>query len=142
MIANSDIAPIDRNAIEICPDSTPRLMGGKCSSCGKYFFPYRELCTDCFTKGRVERVSLGPYGSLLSYSVVRRAPGRDVPYAIGYISTSENLVVFAPLVDCDIEGLVQGMRMELVFQQKRDREGREVLVYGYKPIGDGEGEER
>jgi uncharacterized protein len=133
MVTETHVLPIDPNALAIYPDSGPRLIGGRCATCGKYFFPNRELCTDCFTKGKMEKVPLDPFGSLLSYTVVRRAPGREVPYAIGYIKIAEDLVVFAPLVECDIERLSQGMRMEVVFIEKRDREGRQVMGYGYRP---------
>jgi uncharacterized OB-fold protein len=132
-MGDAELRSIDTNALVI-EGGTPRLTGGKCPTCGKLFFPYREFCTECFMKGKVERMPLDPYGTLISYTVVRRAPGRQVPYAAGYIKLANGLVVFGLLVECDIEHLSCGTRWETVFFNKTDREGREVVAYGYRPV--------
>jgi hypothetical protein len=140
MMAEVNAVPIDPKAVRASPESGPCLIGGKCTTCGRTFFPYREICPSCFMEGKVEEITLDPHGTLVSYTVVRRAPGREVPYAIGYILTPENLMVFAPVVECNFERLRQGTKMEAVFRPKRDREGHMVISYAYRPIFNAKGE--
>lgn len=139
-MGNVELRSIDTNALVI-EGGTPRLMGGKCPTCGKLFFPYREFCTDCFTEGKVERMPLDQYGTLISYTVVRRAPGREVPFAAGYVEMANGLVLFGLLKECDVEHLSVGTKWETVFFNQTDRLDREVVAYGFRPVketGNGE----
>lgn len=48
-----------------------KIMGTKCSQCGKIFVPPRKTCPTCFTSND-EWKEIAPQGTLVSYTVVRR----------------------------------------------------------------------
>lgn len=132
-MGNAELRSVDTNAL-VFEDGKPILTGGKCPTCGKLFFPFREFCTDCFTKGKVERMPLDRQGTLISHTVVRRAPGREVPFGAGYIEMANGLVLFGLLKECDIEHLEIGTKWETIFFNQTDRLGREVVAYGFRPV--------
>jgi uncharacterized OB-fold protein len=132
------------NAVLISPeDLTAHLIGGRCTRCGRRFFPKREVCPECFDQGGVEDSFLTPRGTILSYTVIRKAPGRDVPYAIAYVMTVDGLIVFAPLTGCDVGQYHVGMDVECVFNEREDPDGQKWIVYEFTPIQKlGEGGEK
>ncbi len=135
MDGNQQILPVDKKAMKIPADgSSPHLIAGRCSNCGSYFFPKKELCPSCFDQGQVEEVPLNGQGKLLSYTVVRRGLGsKRLPYGLGYIQVPWNLIVFAQLTDCDLDHLAIGMNMEVVFEEEEE-EGRKILIYKFRPM--------
>ena len=130
--------PIDIRAVKISADGYPSLIGGRCTACGKYFFPRKELCPACFDKGRVEEVTLSNHATLVTYTVVRRALNRKVPYAMAYLRLPEGVMLFAVLTGIDVDKLAFGMEMEAVFEEE-EINGRNMVVYKYRPVGAGNG---
>jgi uncharacterized protein len=130
--------PIDRRALKIPAGGTPTLIGGRCTECRKYFFPTRDLCPVCFDKGTVEEVALSNRATLVTYTIVRRALNRTVPYAMAYLRLPEGVMLFARLTDVDMDHLRFGMEMEAVFDEEEIEE-RKVMVYKYRPAGSGNG---
>jgi uncharacterized OB-fold protein len=113
----------------------PHLVAGKCSKCGRTFFPKKEICPSCFDEGEVREISLSPRGKLATFTIVRRSPGgKKPPYALGYIETPEHLRIFAPLEGCDFDRLTIGMEMEVVFEEEELEEGRRVTIYKFRPV--------
>jgi uncharacterized OB-fold protein len=113
----------------------PYLVGGRCSTCGRTFFPKKEICPLCFDKGEVREIPLSPRGKLATFTIVRRSLGaKKLPYALGYIETSENLRIFAPLEGCDFDRLTIGMEMEVVFEEEELEEGRKFTIYKFRPV--------
>jgi uncharacterized OB-fold protein len=125
--------PVDPSAIVFSADGSASLVGGKCARCGRAFFPKREICPLCFDQGIVEQVLLGPRGKLVDFTVVYRAPGREVPYALGYIRVDEGLLLLAPLTECDPERLAPGMDVEIVFETVEGPGEEEIITFRYKP---------
>ena len=73
----------------------PRLLAGKCSSCGALSFPKAAVCCDCLSQD-IEPSPLGTTGVLYSFSIVHQAPkGWTVPYALGYVDLPEGVRVLA-----------------------------------------------
>lgn len=130
------VFPIDKNVMVLPPDgSGPHLISGRCSNCGKYSFPKKEICPSCFDHGHMEGVPLNGRGKLSTFTIVRRAPGnRKLPYGLGYIDVEWNLRVFAPLTGCDLDRLKIGMEMEVVFEEEEAEEGRRWMVYKFRPV--------
>lgn len=134
MAAKSQIVPVDTNAVRVSPeDRMPHLIGGRCTQCGRRFFPKREVCPECFDQGGIEEIFLNPRGRIMSYTVIRKAPGREVPYAIAYVMTLDGLVSFAPLTGCDVEQFHVGMDVECVFNEGKDADGQPWIVYKFRP---------
>lgn len=88
-----------------------RLLGGGCGDCGVRWFPYRQVCPSC-AGARVERVLLGPSGTLYSWSTVHVSSSRPVPYTLGYVDLDEGVRVLATI---EASGeLTLGVRCRLV----------------------------
>ena len=87
-----------------------RMEAGKCSSCGKVWFPPRRTCAEC--KGReFEAVSLPMEGKLETYTVIRTPPSAftdEAPYAVGIVKLPGDIKVTAQIADCDLERLAIG----------------------------------
>jgi len=61
-----------------------RLEAGKCTKCGKVFFPARLVCDECKSRD-FEMVNLPEEGEIMTYTVIRTPPSGfddEAPYAI------------------------------------------------------------
>ncbi len=68
-----------------------KLMGTRCRTCGKSFFPPRAHCYQCLT-GDMEWFEIAGEGELLSYSTLQYAPTGftdDLPYTIALVDFGE-----------------------------------------------------
>ncbi len=112
----------------------PYLIAGRCSTCGRTFFPKKEICPSCFDRGEIKEIALSSRGKLATFTIVRRSLGaKKLPYALGYIETPENLRIFAPLADCDLDHLTIGMEMEVVFEEEEGEDGQKRMTYKFRP---------
>jgi uncharacterized OB-fold protein len=111
-----------------------RLLGNKCKSCGKIYFPKAQFCFDCFDKG-MEEVGLSRRGKLYSYTIGRMASTHfRPPYAVGLIDLPEGVRVFAPLIMTEDETYTIGMEMELVIEELWRENHNEIIGYKFKPM--------
>ena len=111
-----------------------RLVGNKCKSCGKIYFPKAQFCFDCFDKG-MEEVGLSRRGKLYSYTIGRMASTHfRPPYAVGLIDLPEGVRVFAPLIMTEDETYTIGMEMELVIEELWRENHNEIIGYKFKPM--------
>lgn len=124
-----------------CPSQAggkPRLLGNKCSSCGKVFFPKRAICPNCFTDDTLTEFELSSKGKIHTYTIVHypSPAGVEAPYAYGYIDLPEsNVRVFSLFTECDPEKLQIGMDVELAIEKLRtDKDGTEIMGYKFKPV--------
>jgi uncharacterized OB-fold protein len=112
-----------------------QLEGSSCTSCGHIYFPPRELCKSCRSRGQIEAYRLRGEGTLLSYTVIYQAPeGFDsqIPYAVGLVELAEGPRLTAMLSDTNLDELQIGMPVEMVIR-KINQEGESGLInYGYK----------
>lgn len=146
MTADQQAVLVDPDAVGMTADGGAHryyLLGGKCELCGKLFFPMREVCPECFDKSKIEKVQLDSHGSIVSYTVIRKAPDRKVPFAIGYVRTFDGLIVFAPL-RCRMDELHVGMLVRCVFSEKEGPNGERWIAYEFVPVEEtaGDGEEK
>ncbi len=67
------------------------LVGTKCNTCGKVYFPSRVICPDCRRKGNIEDIQFSGKGKIFTYSVIR-TPTSDfkkiAPYAVAIIESN------------------------------------------------------
>jgi uncharacterized OB-fold protein len=111
----------------------PVLIGSRCKRCGKVFFPRRSVCGECYGKD-LEEIPLSTRGKLYTYTIAYVGPRSEVPYAFGYIELPEGVKVFALLTEADPGKLKVDMDVELTTKIiKSSIDGREVLVYAFKP---------
>ena len=73
----------------------PRLIAGKCKSCGALSFPNAVVCPACLSED-LETAHLASEGILYSFATVHQAPKTwIVPYTLGYVDLSDGIRVLA-----------------------------------------------
>lgn len=99
-----------------------RLSLPRCDDCGFVIFYPRDHCPSCHSH-RTRWVDLSGEGTLYSFSVVHRAPGRwreATPYAVAYVELEEGPRILTNIVDCDPLSLEIGMRVRARFVEVDD----------------------
>ena len=115
-----------------------RLEAGKCSSCGKSFFPPSLVCSNC--GGREFSTYILPEtGKVATYTIIRVAPSDftdQVPYAVGIIEFDGGVKVLMQVVDCPEDKLEVGMRVRIEFRKIISDGVAGAIFYGYKAVPD------
>ncbi len=121
----------------------PRLIGGKCSSCGSYFFPkfYQTHKPTCSNRG-VEEVLLSRRGTLESFTVQHYPPPPPfvsprpfVPYGLGLVALPEGINIIGIMTGIAVEDLKTGIEVELVLETlHQDEKGNDLLSWKFKPV--------
>jgi len=121
----------------------PRLIAGRCKSCGTYFFPsfYPVHRPDCKER-QMEEVLLSRRGRLESYTIQHYPPPPPfvppdpfVPYGIGLVTLPEGVNVVGVLTGVAVEELKTNLDVELVVDKfYEDKDGNEVLTWMFRPI--------
>jgi len=95
----------------------PKLLGGFCPACNRYYFPRPRYCRSCL--GQTEETPLSSKGVIYSFTVIRRKPplGLPEPYSVGYVDLEESgLRVFSLLDPESIDQLRIGLKVRLVVE--------------------------
>jgi len=113
------------------------LIGNKCGSCGKVFFPPREACPECRRKsiGKMMDLKLAGKGKIVTYSIIHVGPSdfeKQVPYPIAVIKLDEGPKLTAQIVDCDLNDVKIGMKVESTFRRIQADGHVGAIYYGYK----------
>jgi len=113
------------------------LIGNKCGSCGRVFFPPREACPDCRRKsmGQMQELKLSGKGEVFTYTIIHVGPDdfeEQVPYPIAIIQLDEGPRITAQIVDCPVEDVHIGMKVESVFRKIQEDGSVGAIYYGYK----------
>jgi len=112
----------------------PRLIGGRCTHCGRHQFPRGPMCPYCGSDD-VAEAHLSPTGTLWAWTAVTAAPPGyrgEVPYGFGVVELPEGLRVLTRLIESDPAALTfgQDVQMQLV-PLHDDDEGRPVLTWAF-----------
>ncbi len=118
----------------------PRLLGGRCDTCGRHHFPRQDTCPYCSADG-VRPVELSSTGVLWAWTAVTTSPPGyvgDVPYGFGVVELPEGLRVITRLTEPDPARLSAGAPMELVVVEVPvdDKNGRRATTYAFAPHAD------
>lgn len=113
------------------------LIGNTCGFCGRVFFPPREACPDCRRKsmGQMKEIKLSGKGEVFTYTIIHVGPDdfeEQVPYPIAIIQLDEGPRVTAQIVDCSVEDVHIGMKVESVFRKIQEDGSVGAIYYGYK----------
>jgi uncharacterized protein len=93
-----------------------RFLIKRCEDCdGAHWYP-RAICPFCGS-GRTAWVDGSGRGEIYSFSVMRRA---DPPYAIAYVTLEEGPTMMTNIVDCDLDAIRIGQRVEVSFKQTEE----------------------
>ncbi len=112
-----------------------RLLGVKCTTCGKAYFPKRPICPKCRRKGKLEDVQYSGKGKIFSFTEITAPPAGfedQVPYVLAIIELEEGARLTGQIVDARGDDVSLGAPVEQVFRviQKDDPEG--LIHYGFK----------
>ncbi|MCU0631985.1 MAG: Zn-ribbon domain-containing OB-fold protein [Methanolinea sp.] len=112
------------------------LIGTRCSTCGRYFFPPRSLCPDCRRAGKIVEHKFAGTGSVVTYTIIRTASEQFeqmTPYVLAIVKLDEGPRFTAQLV-CTPEEARIGMRVSPVFRRIAADGESGVIHYGTKYI--------
>lgn len=115
------------------------LLGFKCNSCGRYYFPRRAICTVCHRKsvGKIEEVKLKGTGRIFSFTEVHDAPEEmalQKPYVLAMVEFDEGPKVTGQVIDCDPCELKIGTPVRAVLRKLSEEGPSGIIHYGYKFI--------
>ncbi len=120
----------------VTDDDGPRLIAGRCGTCGKPHFPSGPVCPYCGAEGAVE-ARVGPDARLCLFTaVLSRPPGYrgELPYGFGVVELEGGLRVITRLTVARPERLRPGLAMRLVIEPLfTDDDGTQVLSYAFRP---------
>ncbi len=113
------------------------LIGDKCGSCERVFFPPKESCPYCRRKsmGKMNQIKLSGKGEVVTYTIIHAGPEdfeEQVPYPIAIIKLEEGPQVTAQIVDCKIDEVKIGMKVESTFRKIIQDGSTGAIYYGYK----------
>ena len=115
-----------------------RLVGERCTECGRVHFPPREACLACGAQSWVD-VPLNRTGTVYAYTIIGKgaAPSEFLEqqvavgeYATAIVELSEGPRVAAMMTDVDPKQVRIGMPVRAVFRRIYAQEG--VTRYGFK----------
>lgn len=117
-----------------------KILGTRCSSCGKTYIPPRSTCSKCFDHID-EWVELGKQGTLLTYTVVNYEfpliQPSEPPILYGIIKLDQADTGFVHILDeVDLDDLEPGLRVEAVLKDKDEREGNILDIRYFRPVSD------
>jgi len=115
-----------------------KIMGSKCSKCGKVHSPPRAVCAECFIEMTVkDMVELSPRGTLEGFTVVNypftdpnTGGMRPFPYGYGLFrleGADTSMMYF--INETDYTKLKIGQRVEAVFKEEREGNIRDILYF-------------
>jgi len=114
------------------------LVGTKCTTCGRYFFPPRSLCPDCRRAGKIQEYRFPGSGKVVTYTVIRTASEQFeqmTPYVLAIVQLDEGPRLTAQIV-CRPDEVRIGMRVRPVFRRISADGESGVIHYGTKFVPD------
>jgi len=113
------------------------FIGNKCGSCERIFFPPREACPYCRRKslGKMADIKLDGKGKIITYSIIHVGPEdfeEQIPYPIAIVELDEGPRITAQIVDCNLNDIKIGMRVESTFRRIQEDGYTGAIYYGYK----------
>ena len=110
------------------------LVGGRCETCGNYYYPARPICPTCRRDGKMVPYKFKGNGKIVTYSVTHTTSDdfNDLtPYVIAIVELDEGPRLTTQIVD-EPQGLEIGKKVHAVFRKLgSDGEGG-VIHYGTK----------
>ena len=113
------------------------ILGNKCDSCGKIFFPPKETCPECRRKslGKMNSYKLSGKGKVVTFTIIHVGPEDfedQAPYPIAIIKLEEGPCITAQIVDCDPHDVKIGMNVHSTFRKIQQDGKIGAIYYGYK----------
>lgn len=110
------------------------IVGSKCHTCKKVFFPPRNVCPNCRSKGDLRDFTFSGDGKIISWTVIHTAPGgfeSQTPYVVGIIELKEGTKISGQIVG-DVKGVRSGRRVRPIFRRMFSDDPEGLIHYGVK----------
>ena len=110
------------------------LIGTRCATCTKTFFPPRNFCPDCRRKGQIEEFQFKGRGTIESFTIIRVAPkGFEAltPYAVGIIQLVEGAKITGQIIG-NVKDVEIDKPVKAVFRKLSEDGAEGVIHYGVK----------
>jgi uncharacterized OB-fold protein len=111
--------------------SLDRLVLPYCRACAEYIWYPRGFCPRC-AGGELEWRESAGQGHVYSFSIVRRAFGQwaqHAPFVIAYVTLDEGVSTVTNIVDCALEEVTIGLRVEALFEKSSDADSAPCLRF-------------
>jgi len=110
------------------------MLGTKCETCGRHFFPPRAFCPDCRRAGKIVDHKLVGAGTGGTFSVIHTASEQYehlTPYVIAIVKLDEGPQITTQVV-CRPEKIRIGMKVKSVFRRIATDGESGIIHYGTK----------
>ena len=110
------------------------MLGTKCETCGRHFFPPRTFCHDCRRAGRIVDYKFAGSGTVVTFSVIHTASEqyeRLTPYVIAIVKLDEGPQITTQVV-CSPDRVKIGMKVKSVFRRIATDGESGIIHYGTK----------
>ena len=115
-----------------------KLVGNRCKSCGKLYFPARPMCPECHGK-EMEAVTLSGKGKLTAFSIIYIATtamiqagfDRKNPYCTVVVKLDEGPSICAQMIGVDMahpETIKIGTPVTATFLDRGEGEARKTFL--------------
>jgi uncharacterized protein len=98
-----------------------RLVVQRCAGCGRHQFYPRAFCVSCLADS-LEWVPARGTGYIYTFTIccIAANPAMTAPYAVALVDLDEGVRMLANIVDCDIERIRTGARVQVRFERISD----------------------
>ena len=110
------------------------MLGTKCETCGRHFFPPRTFCPDCRRAGKIVDYKFVGLGTIVTYSVIHTASEQYealTPYVIAIVKLDEGPQITTQIV-CRTDQVKIGMKVKSVFRKIATDGASGIIHYGTK----------
>jgi uncharacterized protein len=114
-----------------------QIVGQRCPTCQKVYFPARGACSMCGVATH-EEVFLDGKGTITTFCVTQvPSPGLVPPYVTAWIRLDgADITAMFLIQECDPEDVRMGMRVEPVWVEPDAREANLGSIKYYRPNGE------
>jgi uncharacterized OB-fold protein len=112
------------------------LLGTRCETCGKHFFPPRSFCPECRRTGRIVDYKFKGTGTIVTYTIIHTASEQFehlTPYVLAIVQLDEGPRMTAQIV-CKPDEIKIGMQVKRAFRRIAADGESGVIHYGTKFI--------
>ncbi|MGD0950995.1 MAG: Zn-ribbon domain-containing OB-fold protein [Methanotrichaceae archaeon] len=110
------------------------LIGTRCTTCGEYYFPPRNVCPNCRRGTHMEEYKFKGTGAVVTFTTIYTATedfDRQTPYNLAIIRLDEGPRLTGQIVS-SADKVKIGMRVRPVFRILGKEGDRGIIYYGTK----------
>ncbi len=114
------------------------LIGTQCKKCGNFYYPPRNLCSECRRSSIIVPFKFCGYGEVYSYTIVHSSTkefAKLTPYVLAIIKLDEGPMLTSQVV-CPLEEVHIGMRVRTIFRRLGEESEKGMIYYGTKFVPD------